>query len=192
MACRLQQRSGNSRKTERGTGVSSCLSGCAARFSLAMPSVETKYFGTLSYAGESVFDFPHGLPAFEQEKSFVLIDTPESAPLLFLQSLARAGLCFLALPILVADKDYQLAIAPEDLEHLGLDSRRQPVLGADVTVLALVSLRDGVLASANLMAPIVLNVKTRRGLQAIRRDSRYSHEHPVAPQPSEHATEEAC
>ena len=53
-------------------------------------------------------------------------------------------------------------------------------------VLALVSLHDELLATANLMAPVVLNVKTRRGLQAIRRDSRYSHEHPVARQAREY------
>jgi flagellar assembly factor FliW len=146
-----------------------------------MPAVETKYFGIVSYAEESAVLFPQGLPAFEEERGFVLIDAPESAPLVFLQSLARAGLCFLAIPILSIDSSYQLAIAPEDLEDLGLNAGCQPVLGTDVSVLALVSVRDGFLASANLMAPIVLNVRTRRGLQAIRRDSRYSHEHPLAP-----------
>jgi flagellar assembly factor FliW len=149
-----------------------------------MPLLETKYFGTLTYTDESIFDFPQGLPAFEEEKGFVLIEAPESAPLVFLQSLARASLCFLALPILVVDQNYQLAIAPEDLEDLGLDTLRQPALGAEVMVLALVSLHDGSLASANLMAPIVLNVKTRRGRQAIRRDSHYSHERPIAPPPA--------
>jgi flagellar assembly factor FliW len=158
-----------------------------------MPSVETKYFGTLSYLAESVFDFPHGLPAFEDEKSFVLIAVPESAPLVFLQSLSRVNLCFLAFPILVVDQDYQLAIAPEDLEELELDRGRQPALGTQVMVLALVSLRDEFLATANLMAPIVLNVKTRRGLQAIRRDSRHSHQHPVAAYPANpKATEKVC
>jgi flagellar assembly factor FliW len=164
-----------------------------ALFTLAMPSVETKYFGTLSYAEESVFDFPQGLPAFEEEKGFVLIDVPESKPLVFLQSLTRASLCFLTLPILIVDKNYQMAIAPEDLDALGLDTGCQPALSADVTVLALLCLRDGVLASANLMAPIVLNVKARRGVQAIRRDFRYSHQHPIASPPAAGpATEKAC
>jgi flagellar assembly factor FliW len=147
-----------------------------------VPSVETKYFGALSYAEESVFDFPQGLPAFEEDKGFVLIELPESAPLVFLQSLTRSSLCFLAFPIQVVDRDYQLAIAPEDLEELGLDTQRRPALSAEVMALALVSLRDGFLATANLMAPIVLNVKTRQGLQAIRHDSHYSHEHPI-PEP---------
>jgi flagellar assembly factor FliW len=163
-----------------------------------MPSVETKYFGTLPYAEESVFDFPHGLPAFEQEKTFVLIrvpkgEPPPGEPLVFLQSMARASLCFAAFPVLTVDRGYQLAIAPEDLEELELDPGRQPALDADVMVLALVALDDEFVATANLMAPIVLNVKTRRGLQAIRRDSRYSHKHPVDARPAgQNASEGAC
>jgi flagellar assembly factor FliW len=157
-----------------------------------MPSVETKYFATLSYAEDSVFDFPDGLPAFENETRFVLIEVPESAPLVFFQSVTRADLCFVALPILIADQHYQLAIAPEDLEHLLLDPRRQPALGAEVTVLALLCLQAKFVATANLMAPIVLNLKTRRGLQAIRRDSRYSHESPVVVEPAAGVPEAAC
>jgi flagellar assembly factor FliW len=144
-----------------------------------MPAVETKYFGTLPYAEESVFEFPLGLPAFEDEKAFVLIETAESAPLVFLQSFSRSNLCFLAFPIQVVERDYPLAIAPEDLEALSLEGSRQPTLGDEVVVLALLSLHDGFVATANLMAPVVLNMNTRRGLQAIRRDRLYSHQHPV-------------
>jgi len=156
-----------------------------------MPSVETKYFGTLPCAEESVFDFPHGLPAFEDDKSFVLIEAPNQGPALFLQSMARASLCFVALPILAVDEKYELAIAPEDLEELGLDMHRQPLLREEVIVLTLISLHDKLPATANLMAPVVLNMKTRRGLQAIRRDSKYSHAQPMGGEPGPVA-EEAC
>jgi flagellar assembly factor FliW len=175
-----------------------------------MLAVNTKYFGTLACDEGSVFDFPEGLPAFEEEKVFVLIEGPQAtegpqaveghkgdawpgAPLVFLQSMARAGLCFVALPVLLVDRSYRVAISPEDLEELGLDARRQPALEGEVMVLALVALRDELSATANLMAPIVLNVKTRRGLQAIRRDSLYSHQHPLAnPAANTNAAEEAC
>lgn len=158
-----------------------------------MASIETKYFGTLPYDEGSVFDFPQGLPAFENEKSFVLIQSPDKGPLLFLQSMLRASLCFVAFPILVVDERYELAIAPEDLEELGLDVERQPVLSEEVIVLALLSLHAKLDATANLMAPVVLNVRARRGLQAIRRDSRYSHAYPLSGQPNREPTaEEAC
>ena len=144
-----------------------------------MPSIDTKYFGNMPYREEAVFYFPGGLPAFENEKQFVPIELPDSKPLIFLQSLALPSLCFLAFPILVVDHDYHLGVTEEDLAALGLDPRRQPVPGREVLVLALISLHDGFSATANLMAPIVVNLKTRRGLQAIRQDSRYSHQHPI-------------
>jgi len=157
-----------------------------------MRSIETKYFGTLPCSEESIFDFPQGLPAFEEEKGFVLIEPAEGAPLVFLQSMVRPGLCFAAFPALAVDPGYQLGIAPEDLEELGLDVRRQPADGSEVRVLALLSLDGGFRATANLMAPLVLDVKTRRGLQAIRRDSRYSHQHPITSPAGERTSEKAC
>jgi len=153
-----------------------------------MPSVNTKYFGTMAYAEESVYDFPSGLPAFEEHRRFVLIEQPEHAPLVFLQSLLKPELCFLAFPILVVDRDYQLGIAEEDRAALELEPDRQPELGTEALVLTLVALRDNFPPTANLMAPIVINLKTRRGLQAIRHDSLYSHQHPI----EWHAAEQTC
>ena len=144
-----------------------------------MPLVETKYFGTMSYGEESAFEFPLGLPGFEEEQRFVPIELPESAPLTFLQSISRPDLCFLAFPILVVDRDYRLAVSPEDLKLLGLDENQQPRIGGEVLVLALLCLRDGFPITANLMAPVVVSLASRRAVQAIRHDAVYSHEHPV-------------
>ena len=144
-----------------------------------MAQVETEYFGTMSYRDDSVFEFPAGLPAFLNEKRVVPIESPQHSPLLFLQSVARPGLCFLALPIQVVDPEYRLAVAREDLVLLELVPDRQPQLATEVAVLVLLSLHDGVPPTANLMAPIVVNLKTRRALQAIRQDAVYSHQHPV-------------
>ncbi len=152
-----------------------------------MAQVETKYFGTMSYEEAAVFEFPLGLPAFENEKRFVPIELAEHAPLIFLQSLAQPALCFLAFPILVVDRDYRLAVAREDLAALELAADRQPELASEVAVLALISLHDRFSATANLMAPIVVNLKTLRAVQAIRQDSVYSHQHPIEPRPAEEA-----
>ncbi len=157
-----------------------------------MPAAETKYFGSLSYAPEAVFDFPQGLPAFEDQRQFVFIETPKHAPLVFLQSLQNARLCFLALPVRVIDPDYRLAISVEDLEALDLNPMRQPTESADVFVLALVSVGADSPATANLMAPIIVNLATRRALQAIRRDSIYSHQQPIHEFLPQHGAEETC
>jgi flagellar assembly factor FliW len=133
----------------------------------------------MAYREDSVFEFPDGLPAFENETRFVPIEMEQYSPLIFLQSASQSGLCFLTFPILVVDREYRISLTAEDRLKLHLAPDRQPELRSEVAVLALLSLHDGFSATANLMAPIVVNLKTRQALQAIRQDSAYSHEYPV-------------
>jgi flagellar assembly factor FliW len=77
------------------------------------------------------------------------------------------------------DPDYQLAIAREDLESLGLETGRQPRIGEDIRCLAVILVAENGPVTANLLAPIMINPASRRGVQAIRVDAIYSHQHPL-------------
>jgi flagellar assembly factor FliW len=145
-----------------------------------MPHIPTKYFGNLDYQEEDVVQFPCGLPAFEEEVQFLLIEPADRAPLQFLQSVRQPGLCFLALPILVVDPGYRLAMTTEDLVSLDLDTTRQPLIGSDIECLGVLVATENQPPSVNLLAPIVINRKNRFGIQAIRVDSTYSHAHSLA------------
>lgn len=145
-----------------------------------MPQLVTKYFGPLEYREEDVVQFPSGLPAFEDESRFLVIEPPDRAPLAFLQSMRQPGLCFLALPVLTIDPQYALAMTVDDLEVLQLDAGRQPAIGVEVDCLAIVAVPETGPANANLLAPIVIRRGNRLGVQAIRVDSTYSHQHPMA------------
>jgi len=147
-----------------------------------MPEARTRYFGALNYEDSSVLTFPAGLPGFEHEKSFILIEQPSTKPLVFVQSLAGANLCFVALPILVASPDYHLNMIPEDLQILGLAGDRQPGIGTDVLCLAIVSFEEGGPPTLNLLAPIVANLSTRVAVQAVQPDSDYQLRHPFRPE----------
>jgi flagellar assembly factor FliW len=142
-----------------------------------MPNLATKYFGSIEYKEDDVVQFPSGLPGFEEELQFLVIEPPASAPLTFLQSLRHASLCFLAVPMQHADPDYQLSITREDLESLRLEIGRQPRIGADVRCFAVIAVSENGPVSANLLAPVVINAVNRRGVQAVRSDSIYSHQH---------------
>jgi len=144
-----------------------------------MSLIGTKYFGAIEYDGQSAFHFPLGLPAFEEERLFVPMELPGSAPLTFLQSVTTPDLCFLAFPILAVDPDYHLGLAMEDLAVLGMEGEGQPRIGTDVLALALLCVRDGFPVTANLMAPVVVNLETRKAVQGVRQDQLYSYEHPV-------------
>ena len=144
-----------------------------------MPQIPTKYFGPVEYQETDVVQFPHGLPGFESETLFLPMEPQASAPLVFLQSVGQPSLCFLALPVLAVDTHYRLSVAAEDLQALGLDPEREPQIGVDITCLTVIAVAENGAATANLLAPVVMNRSNRRGLQAIRMDSVYSHQHPL-------------
>jgi flagellar assembly factor FliW len=139
-----------------------------------VPIAETEHFGAITYIEDSVIEFPEGIPAFETERRFLLIERESSAPVVFLQSLQRPDLLFLTLPASAIDPSYHGCVPAEDLERLGLPSGRYPEEGSQVLTLALVTVREDRSATANLMAPVIVNLATRRALQSVQPDSGYS------------------
>lgn len=111
-------------------------------------------------------EFPHGIPAFENETRFRLI---EREPLLFLESETNPGLSFLLLPVALIDPDYRMTISAEDQETIGAlrESR--------LMCLAVITAAEDSPPTANLLAPVVINLDTGRAVQAVRSDSVYSH-----------------
>ena len=146
-----------------------------------MTQVQTKCFGEMDYSPDAVFEFPNGLPGFEGERLFVFLSQPATHPLMFMQSLAQSSVCFILLPILAADPDYQLALSAEDLEALHLAPERQPHIGTEILCAAMVSTggESRPYPTVNLLSPIVLNLRQRIGVQAIQSLSGYSHRHPL-------------
>lgn len=144
-----------------------------------MPKLLTAYFGELEYANDAVFRFPEGLPGFEHEQDFVFIRRPQTEPIIFMQSLATPGLCFLLLPVLVACADYRLRFAPEDLAALQLPGGSEPRIGEDILCGAIVSTGNPGGPTVNLLGPVVVNLRERVGIQTVQTEGGYSHQHPL-------------
>lgn len=144
---------------------------------------ETRHFGAIEYQPDAVCEFPAGLPGFEDEREFLPLELPRTRPIVFLQSLRRPELCFITLPVQTIEPAYRLLMSAEDLRLLGLPEDRQPELGREVLCLAIVAVAEGQAPTANLLAPVVINLANRRAVQAIQSDSGYSHRHPL-PVPS--------
>jgi flagellar assembly factor FliW len=145
-----------------------------------MPETETTNFGTIHFSPESVFEFPNGLPGFEDRRHFVPVQNPRTAPVVFLQSLEEPSLCFTALPIWVIDPEYRLRIMEQDLEVLRFPPDYRPRIGADILCLALLSIRQSG-TTANLLAPVVVNLSNYKAVQAVSPEAIYSHRHPLFP-----------
>ena len=143
-------------------------------------TLRSDYFGSLECADARLFHFPNGIPGFECERHFAPIEIPAQRPLVYLQSINRPELCLMTLPVRTICPEFELDLLPEDRAVLGLESAGPVRIGDDVMCLAIVSVdasRDPV---ANLLAPLVVNVRTREAVQAIQADSDWTCEYPVA------------
>jgi flagellar assembly factor FliW len=148
-----------------------------------VPELHTAGFGVVAYEEASVLRFPAGLPAFEEEREFLLIEKPETAPILFLQSLRTPDLAFLTIPVGMVDPAYRPALEAEDAALVELPSSRDVEAGENVGCLGIITIPEGGAPTVNLMAPIIINRSRRLGVQAIQCGAGYSHEHPlVVPQ----------
>jgi flagellar assembly factor FliW len=129
--------------------------------------------------------FPHGLPGFETSERFILQLQTSLAPIATLQSTGSPDLCFLVVPVALLVKDYSLLVTLEDLRTLGLREDRQPQLSppgalSNVICMAILTVPKDGPVTANLLAPVVVNLATRVAVQAVRADATYSHRHPIA------------
>jgi flagellar assembly factor FliW len=149
-----------------------------------MPRIQTKCFGEVEYSPHAVFEFPTGMPGFENEHDFVFLERPATHPLMFMQSVSSPEVCFILLPVLAADPNYRLRLAEEDLAALRLPAGRQPRIGKDVLCAVLVCAggEERPDPTANLLAPILVNLKLQIGIQAIQTQSEYSYRHPLISQ----------
>jgi flagellar assembly factor FliW len=162
--------------------------GAAATYTLVVGGSEYSVSATDDSAAtvastqpEWAIEFPSGLPGFEARRRFAAIKFEESAPLIFLQSLEDPALCFITLPVLAVDPQYKLAVSGEDLGQLGLAPGKQPRIGTDVLCLTVIAIRESG-PTANLLAPIVVNLRTLMAVQAVAAESEYSLQHVLLPE----------
>ena len=117
----------------------------------------------------------------------MLIDRQTTKPIVFLQSFCSPTLASITLPVLAVDASFRMMIGPDDLHGLELPPDRQPDLRTDVLCLAIFTLAEASLATPDLLAPLVVSLKTNTAFPAIQIDTAYSHQHPLSVQNPEEA-----
>lgn len=139
--------------------------------------LETTRFGTVSYSEDEVLFFPRGIPAFESKHSWILAGSDDSA-VKWLQSLDDGSL---ALPVTSPDAiqpDYNARIPEDELTLIGT------VNPSDLALLIVVSIPEAAPwnMTANLRAPILINLKTHKAVQVIALNEEYPIRHIVFPE----------
>jgi flagellar assembly factor FliW len=135
------------------------------------PVSATSPAGTALGSEPMVVEFPAGIPGFEGCRRFVVLTSPELAPLSCLKSLDPPEATFLAVDPRLVDPGYELTL--REFERVRLGAGDDPLVW-----LALVTV-TGADATANLRAPVVINPRRMIACQFIRDDSRYAVDAPL-------------
>ena len=107
-----------------------------------------------------------GIAGFGGAERFALVEVSETSPLFRLSSLDSPGLDFLVVPPAVFFPDYAPEIDDASAARLALTDAEDALLLVILTVGA-----DIAAATANLMAPVVINARTRQAAQVIVEDT---------------------
>jgi flagellar assembly factor FliW len=133
---------------------------------LDLQTIQSPWLGTIELDPQCELLFPCGLPGFEDQRRMVPIEIPAQRPLVYLQSLDTAEICFVALPVYVVDPGFRLCISDEERAILQIPENCDPVIGVDVLCIALL-MPSGRTVETNLNAAIVINLHNKRGVQCV-------------------------
>ena len=127
--------------------------------------VATTRFGAIEVQPAETVLFEDGLLGFPEAQRFALISVDGDSDLYWLQSVDDGSLAFLTTSPWLNCPDYEPDIPDGDREALNLDS------ADDASVLCLLTVdRDREVVTANLLGPVVINLKSRRARQVVLHD----------------------
>lgn len=139
--------------------------------------MKTKYFGEVTFTEEDKILFEDGIFGFENKKEYALINFEEdNDTMVNLQSLEEEDLSFVLMNPFYLLEDYETSLTEQEVKKLGIDENTEGVLFYVVCVVK-ENIKD---STVNLRCPIVVNPKTRRGIQLILDNSEYSFKHSLA------------
>ena len=129
--------------------------------------IETKGSGTIEVPEDHIINIPSGLFGFEDYTDFALYDSIYP-PFVWMQSVKEKNLAFLMIdPFLICD-GYETDIDDRELQKIDVTDPSQVLVMALVTVPG-----NGQPVTANLLGPVVINKKTRVGMQVILNGDRW-------------------
>ncbi|MBC7286494.1 MAG: flagellar assembly protein FliW [Armatimonadetes bacterium] len=124
--------------------------------------IKTVHFGEIEIEPGDILTLRGGLIPFAALEQFVLLSHEEEEPFQWLQCVQVPELAVVTVPVAVAFPDFQPHLPVEVRGWLKLGEKEEPLWLA--TVVLARRLEE---MSANLLAPIAINLNARRGKQVV-------------------------
>lgn len=136
--------------------------------------IETSRFGRVELKKEELLTFPEGLLGFSDLRTFVLLDDPSDEIFAWLQSCESPAIAFPVLEPELFAPAYKVNLTRGDLEALKLNAADQARFFTIVTIP-----EDPTQMTANLKAPIIVNVEAKTGRQCVLQDNNLAIREPI-------------
>ena len=134
--------------------------------------IETGRFGQLAVGSEGTIIIPQGILGFPEYTRFCLVDPADDTLILWLQSLDNPQVVFPVLEPKVFRLDYTAKLSALELRELKLENINQSAVLSILTIP-----EDVAQMSANLKAPLVVNLKEQLAKQVVLQENEYSVKH---------------
>ena len=134
----------------------------------------TTRFGRIQVQDSDLISFPDGILGFQDLKRFVLLDDPNDEIFAWLQACDDSAIAFPVLEPELFSENYRINLSKADLEALKLSG----LMGTRLLTIVTIP-EDPTKMTANLKAPLVLNIAARLARQCVLQDNNLAIREPI-------------
>lgn len=136
--------------------------------------IQTSRFGQVQYEADDVLTFTEGLLGFADLRKFVLVDDPSDEIFIWLQSCEVPEIAFPVLEPELFVQKYQPGLTKTDNESLKLTANDKTRHFCIITIPD-----DPTQMSANMKAPIIINLSLKTARQCVLQDNSLAIREPI-------------
>lgn len=136
--------------------------------------IKTGRFGQLSVGQDEQIIISQGILGFPEYTKFCLVDPCDDTLILWLQSEENPDIVFPVLEPKIFKPEYTARLSAAELRELRFDNINQSA------VFAILTIPDDITQmTANLKAPLVINLKEQKAKQVVLQENEYNIKHPM-------------
>jgi flagellar assembly factor FliW len=136
--------------------------------------IKTKYHGEIEIKEENILLFEKGIPGFLDEKEFILLSLSDDQTFSVMQSVTTEYLAFVVASPFQFFQEYDFQLEDSVVEDLGLKSENE------VQVYSILTVEEPFEnTTANLQAPVIINISNYKAKQVILNNGNYNTKHRI-------------
>ena len=135
-------------------------------------TINTKHFGQIEIDNDDVINFKDGILGIENYSKYTLVNMPNNEKVVCLQSIEEESIAFLLIKPWDFFPDYDIDISDDELSKIKCHEIEQ------IAVFNIITLTDDISkTTANLLAPVIINIRDKEAMQIIVNEDQYKTKH---------------